>query len=128
MSAVTTPIRSFLFVPGDSERKLAKVAASAADAVILDLEDAVSESRKPLARQLVSEFIAGGLRLARARPKRPPGGVTSFRGLEPHRTVVPITYNVRRRGRKGGSVMAAAPELGKALSPAHPSGVAEPSR
>jgi citrate lyase subunit beta/citryl-CoA lyase len=61
MSAVTTPIRSFLFVPGDSERKLAKVAASAADAVILDLEDAVSESRKPLARQLVSEFIAGGL-------------------------------------------------------------------
>ena len=56
-----TPIRSFLFVPGDSERKLGKVASSAADAVILDLEDAVSASRKPLARQMVSEFIVGEL-------------------------------------------------------------------
>lgn len=50
-------IRSFLFVPGDSEKKLGKVAESTADAVILDLEDAVSAARKPLARQLVSEFI-----------------------------------------------------------------------
>ncbi|QHN36715.1 HpcH/HpaI aldolase/citrate lyase family protein [Gordonia pseudamarae] len=56
-----TPIRSFLFVPGDSERKLGKVASSAADAVILDLEDAVSASRKLLARQMVSEFIVGEL-------------------------------------------------------------------
>ncbi|MCX4096703.1 HpcH/HpaI aldolase/citrate lyase family protein [Nocardia sp. alder85J] len=55
---MTTPIRSFLFVPGDSERKLAKIAESSADAVILDLEDAVSATRKPLARQLVTEYIA----------------------------------------------------------------------
>lgn len=55
---MTTPIRSFLFVPGDSDRKLAKIADSSADAVILDLEDAVSAPRKPLARELVAEFIA----------------------------------------------------------------------
>lgn len=54
---MSTPIRSFLFVPGDSEKKLGKIAESTADAVILDLEDAVSGSRKPLARDLVSEFI-----------------------------------------------------------------------
>lgn len=53
-----TPIRSFLFVPGDSEKKLGKVADSSADALILDLEDAVSENRKPVARELVSAFIA----------------------------------------------------------------------
>ncbi|MGW5519188.1 HpcH/HpaI aldolase/citrate lyase family protein [Nocardia africana] len=57
---MTAPIRSFLFVPGDSEKKIAKIAGSSADAVILDLEDAVSAVRKPLARQLVSEFISGG--------------------------------------------------------------------
>ncbi|WP_227999028.1 HpcH/HpaI aldolase/citrate lyase family protein [Nocardia australiensis] len=56
---MTAPIRSFLFVPGDSEKKIAKIAGSSADAVILDLEDAVSDSRKPMARQLVAEFIAG---------------------------------------------------------------------
>ncbi|MBY8857320.1 CoA ester lyase [Nocardia sp. CA2R105] len=57
---MTAPIRSFLFVPGDSEKKIGKVAGSSADAVILDLEDAVSAGRKPMARQLVAEFIADG--------------------------------------------------------------------
>jgi len=51
-------IRSFLFVPGDSERKLAKGRTSAADALILDLEDAVAPARKPLARTMVAEFLA----------------------------------------------------------------------
>ena len=39
-------LRSMLFVPGDSERKLAKVAGSQADALILDLEDAVAPDRE----------------------------------------------------------------------------------
>ena len=52
------PIRSFLFVPGDSERKLAKGAASGADALILDLEDAVAPARKPVARGVVAEALA----------------------------------------------------------------------
>ncbi|OUC80302.1 HpcH/HpaI aldolase/citrate lyase family protein [Gordonia lacunae] len=54
---MSRPIRSFLFVPGDSEKKLSKVGHSTADAVILDLEDAVTSSRKDLARELVTEFI-----------------------------------------------------------------------
>ncbi|MBD0860364.1 CoA ester lyase [Gordonia sp. zg691] len=54
---MTKPIRSFLFVPGDSEKKLGKIADSTADAVILDLEDSVSPSRKHLARRLVADFI-----------------------------------------------------------------------
>lgn len=58
---MSRPIRSFLFVPGDSEKKLGKVAGSTADAVILDLEDSVSAGRKPLARDMVSEFIVGHL-------------------------------------------------------------------
>ncbi|MEN9289931.1 MAG: hypothetical protein RL317_1554, partial [Pseudomonadota bacterium] len=33
------PLRSLLFIPGDSEKKLAKIAGCGADAVILDLED-----------------------------------------------------------------------------------------
>jgi citrate lyase subunit beta/citryl-CoA lyase len=50
--------RSWLFVPGDSERKLAKGAASAADALILDLEDSVSLPKLPAARALAAEFLA----------------------------------------------------------------------
>jgi citrate lyase subunit beta/citryl-CoA lyase len=39
-----------LFVPGDSERKLAKAADAGADALILDLEDSVAASEKARAR------------------------------------------------------------------------------
>jgi len=53
-----SPLRSMLFVPGDSERKLAKAQAVPADALILDLEDAVAEARKVEARRLTAEFIA----------------------------------------------------------------------
>ncbi len=51
------PIRSFLFIPGDSEKKLSKVADCGADAVILDLEDAVALENKPKAREMVAEFL-----------------------------------------------------------------------
>lgn len=50
-------LRSMLFVPADSERKLAKSLDSAADVLILDLEDSVAEARKPVARQMAVEFI-----------------------------------------------------------------------
>ncbi|MBC6407284.1 MAG: CoA ester lyase [Rhodobacteraceae bacterium] len=52
-----TPIRSFLFVPGDSAKKMAKAAGSGADALILDLEDSVAPSEKGRARDLVSAFL-----------------------------------------------------------------------
>jgi citrate lyase subunit beta / citryl-CoA lyase len=50
-------LRSFLFVPADSEKKLAKAKTSSADALILDLEDAVAADRRAIARGLVHEFL-----------------------------------------------------------------------
>jgi hypothetical protein len=51
-------LRSMLFVPADSERKLAKGLGSPADALILDLEDAVAPARKAAARGSATAFIA----------------------------------------------------------------------
>jgi citrate lyase subunit beta/citryl-CoA lyase len=51
-------IRSFLFVPGDSDSKLAKMPNCAADALILDLEDAVATERKSIARETIAGFLA----------------------------------------------------------------------
>lgn len=45
--------RSFLFVPGDSEKKLLRARDAGADALILDLEDSVVPARKALARDMV---------------------------------------------------------------------------
>lgn len=49
-------LRSMLFVPADSERKLAKARGSNADALILDLEDSVAPHNRPRARELVCEL------------------------------------------------------------------------
>ena len=51
-------LRSMLFVPADSERKLAKGLTSPADALILDLEDAVAAPRKAAARASAAAFVA----------------------------------------------------------------------
>lgn len=51
-------IRSVLFVPADSERKIEKSATSGADAVVLDLEDSVSQSRLGYARDLVVRYLS----------------------------------------------------------------------
>lgn len=56
MSSVAS-VRSWLFVPGDSARKQDKAAASAADALILDLEDSVTVELLPQARERVREFL-----------------------------------------------------------------------
>lgn len=50
-------MRSLLFVPGDSERKITKALAGDADVVILDLEDAVAPDRKQAARELTAEVL-----------------------------------------------------------------------
>ncbi|MEM7467398.1 MAG: CoA ester lyase [Pseudomonadota bacterium] len=50
-------LRSWLFVPGDSEKKLAKGAGTGADVLILDLEDAVADARKPVGREMVREYL-----------------------------------------------------------------------
>ncbi|MEO1104730.1 MAG: aldolase/citrate lyase family protein, partial [Pseudomonadota bacterium] len=51
-------MRSWLFVPADSEKKLAKAFTTDADIVILDLEDSIAPDRKGLARGLAREAIA----------------------------------------------------------------------
>lgn len=55
--------RSLLFVPGDRPDRMAKAAGSGADALILDLEDAVTLSRKAEARAAVAAFLAEPRRL-----------------------------------------------------------------
>ena len=57
--------RSLLFAPGDSARKMDKAGASAADLVIIDLEDAVAESAKADARIAVAAHL-------RTAPRRQP--------------------------------------------------------
>ena len=51
-------LRSMLFVPGDSERKLVKAQASEADALVLDLEDAVAEENLDSARGTVRGYLS----------------------------------------------------------------------
>jgi citrate lyase subunit beta/citryl-CoA lyase len=51
-------MRSLLFVPADSERKLGRAQQSGADAVILDLEDSVVPANRPAARSLARAFLA----------------------------------------------------------------------
>lgn len=50
-------MRSLLFVPGDSPRKLEKALASGSDALILDLEDSVALSAKQAAREVSLAFL-----------------------------------------------------------------------
>ena len=57
--------RSWLFIPGDSDKKLGKADGAGADALILDLEDSVVPESKPVAREKVLAHL-----LARPRAER----------------------------------------------------------
>lgn len=52
------PARSYLFVPGDRPERFAKALASGADAIVLDLEDAVAPPAKEAARAAVAQALA----------------------------------------------------------------------
>lgn len=56
-SRFVKPLRALLFVPGSDEGKLAKVASLDADAIIIDLEDAVPLARKEHARALAAQWL-----------------------------------------------------------------------
>jgi citrate lyase subunit beta/citryl-CoA lyase len=56
--------RTYLFVPGDRPERFAKALASGADAVVVDLEDAVAPAAKDAARAAVARWLAG-------EPERP---------------------------------------------------------
>lgn len=58
------PHRSYLFAPGNNARLVGKVFTADADAVVLDLEDAVPVSEKEAARRIVADAVRG-------RPGRP---------------------------------------------------------
>lgn len=51
-------LRSYLFVPGNRPERFAKACESGADAVIIDLEDAVTPDEKPLARETVASWLS----------------------------------------------------------------------
>src|ERR1700761_2816400 len=61
-------MRSLLFVPADSPKKLDKAMASGADAVIVDLEDSIAPDRKARARDSASAFLKEALATT-ARPQ-----------------------------------------------------------
>lgn len=50
-------MRSLLFIPGDSTKKLDKGLTSGADALIVDLEDSISTDRKKEARETAARFL-----------------------------------------------------------------------
>jgi len=50
-------MRSFLFVPADSAKKLDKAMSSGADALIVDLEDSIALDGKAQARQSAAAFL-----------------------------------------------------------------------
>lgn len=61
-------MRSLLFVPGDSEKKLDKGLSSGADALIVDLEDSVAADRKAEARATALAFLQDAAKKAN-RPR-----------------------------------------------------------
>jgi citrate lyase subunit beta / citryl-CoA lyase len=60
-------MRSLLFVPGDSPKKLEKGLTSGADVLLIDLEDSVALSAKDEARRVTAEFLSEH----RAKAERP---------------------------------------------------------
>jgi citrate lyase subunit beta/citryl-CoA lyase len=62
--------RSYLFAPGHNEKLLGKVFQADADAVVLDLEDAVPPPHKPRARVMVTEALTGNAALVRVNAPR----------------------------------------------------------
>jgi (3S)-malyl-CoA thioesterase len=72
------PYRSVLYIPGSKPRALEKAKTLPTDAIIFDLEDAVSAEEKPAARALLAETLAGAAMAGRPRssgstPSTPPG-------------------------------------------------------
>ena len=61
-------MRSLLFIPGDSPRKLEKGVGSGADALLIDLEDSIAPERKAEARTTTVAFLKEARR-AKDRPR-----------------------------------------------------------
>lgn len=91
-------VRTLLFVPGDRPERFDKAVSSGADAVVLDLEDAVSASNKESARDAVQAWLRrmaghpGPMRLVRVNARSTrwfDGDVAALRDVEVQGVVLP---------------------------------------
>jgi citrate lyase subunit beta/citryl-CoA lyase len=81
-------MRSFLFVPGDRPDRFIKAEATGADAVILDLEDAVMPEQRPSARAAIATHLAGTRRIplwVRINPVQTPDALADLVAVLPGR-------------------------------------------
>lgn len=60
LSELLSYARSLLFVPGDRPERFVKAAVSGADAIVIDLEDAVATTAKDEARKAADRWLASG--------------------------------------------------------------------
>ena len=130
--------RSYLFVPGDRPERFAKALASDADAVILDLEDAVAPVAKETARNALAKFLpahAGTPLVLRINavdtpwfaddlalcgqaavtavmvPKATPQALQKIASALPGRALLPLVETAAAFGKLGG--IAAAPNVAR---------------
>jgi citrate lyase subunit beta / citryl-CoA lyase len=97
-------MRSLLFVPGDRPERYGKAVASGADAVILDLEDAVAPGAKSQARADVAAFLRDGARTVPAWVRINP--ITTYDALVDLVAVAPARPDgiVLPKARSGGDL------------------------
>src|ERR671914_807895 len=92
-------MRSFLFVPGDSQRKFENAKKTAADALILDLEDSITPDEKIAARRTVREMLDA------RRPRRHHAGparrhrAAEMRGRRRRQSPLAVSRCIRGRRR-----------------------------
>jgi len=97
-------LRSFLYAPATSGRKLERLGDAGADAVVIDLEDAVAEAEKDRARETVPAALAriqGPLRCVRInalRTGRAPDDLRASVGPALDAVVVPKTESADELG------------------------------
>jgi len=124
-------LRSLLFVPGDRPDRMEKALGAGADALILDLEDAVAAAAKADARRAVAEFLARNPRANLWVRINPLDGAEVERDLDavlparPHGIVLPkaeggasvaeLTRRLTERGNATASILAIATETPAAM-------------
>jgi len=124
-------LRSLLFVPGDRPDRMRKALGAGADALILDLEDAVAPPAKAEARRHVAEFLAeaaGANLWVRVNPldsAENERDLDAVLGGHPHGIVLPkaeggehvgeLARRLTERGNVGAQILAIATETPAAI-------------
>ena len=96
------PYRSALYIPGSKERALQKAQTLPCDAILFDLEDAVTPEEKPAARALLAETLKTQTYGARARIVRINGldtewgqaDIAAFRGMDIDALLIPKVSSI----------------------------------